>query len=554
ISVPPMVRDSNNLRVDVINRQEERGYRPSPNTPQERDTRTGEPLPERALVLRYENLHPGEVVHATRVLSSDKKDFTRYDRLSLEVHGDSTWANGLNTSQGKVSFGLRLGRDQGNRDSKDYYEVRLHLDTTADLDPSHEALWRRNSFSVRISDLTGLKNNPLYRAFTGRAVSQSAWHEGRGDSSLTLSIVGDPNLGSIDWMRLVIYVDSTASTRQHGEIWVNDLRLEGVDKAAGTAIRSQIQLEFADFINVSGNLQYTNGNFATMSQTKPTPASARTMVDYNTNISIFANKFLPDDWGVAIPVAFTFRGALDRPFTRPQSDLRLYGTGLFDITRDLMDGKLSSIHNPQDSLADIDNRYARVYPTATYEQRSSVRYRKNMLSENFFIRALLERPAMESRQAFSERTEYYRDSRTRDYKYRLTYNLSPRRVPDWRPLEFARDNRFVPDFFSGISVSPLPDKVNLVLADYSFVRTYDVTKPRTELDVIPDQPVVYNVDLAHGFDASWRPLSILGFGYRIDIVRDFDEEHACFARQTFFSSRCGGPLANDLIFAFDDAR
>jgi hypothetical protein len=554
ITVPPMVRDSNNLRVDVINRQEERGYRPSPNTPQERDTRTGEPLPERALVLRYENLHPGEVVHATRVLSSDKKDFTRYDRLSLEVHGDSTWANGLNTSQGKVSFGLRLGRDQGNRDSKDYYEVRLHLDTTADLDPSHEALWRRNSFSVRISDLTGLKNNPLYRAFTGRAVSQSAWHEGRGDSSLTLSIVGDPNLGSIDWMRLVIYVDSTASTRQHGEIWVNDLRLEGVDKAAGTAIRSQIQLEFADFINVSGNLQYTNGNFATMSQTKPTPASARTMVDYNTNISIFANKFLPDDWGVAIPVAFTFRGALDRPFTRPQSDLRLYGTGLFDITRDLMDGKLSSIHNPQDSLADIDNRYARVYQTATYEQRFSVSYRKNMLSENFFIRALLERPAMEYRQAFSERTEYYRDSRTRDYKYRLTYNLSPRRVPDWRPLEFARDNRFVPDFFSGISVSPLPDKVNLVLADYSFVRTYDVTKPRTELDVIPDQPVVYNVDLAHGFDASWRPLSILGFGYRIDIVRDFDEEHACFARQTFFSSRCGGPLANDLIFAFDDAR
>src|SRR5690606_10152892 len=109
---------------------------------------------------------------------------------------------------------------------------------------------------------------------------------------------GDPNLGSINWMRLVIYVDSTATELQEGEIWVNDLRLEGVDRSAGTAIRSQIQLDFADFINVSGNLQYTNGNFATMSQTKPTPAAAVTNVDYNTNLSVFANKFLPDEWGV----------------------------------------------------------------------------------------------------------------------------------------------------------------------------------------------------------------------------------------------------------------
>jgi cell surface protein SprA len=215
ISVPPSARDSNTLNVGVINRQEERGYFQSPNTPRERDTRTGEPLPERALVLRYENLHPGEAVHATRVLSSDKKDFTRYDRLSLEVHGDSSWANGMSPDQGKVSFGLRLGRDQGNRDSKDYYEIRLHLDTTAEIDPEQKQLWRRNSFSVRLSDLTGLKNDPLYRAFTGREVSRNVAHPGGGDS-LTLSVRGSPNLGEIDWMRLVIYADSGGPCATNG--------------------------------------------------------------------------------------------------------------------------------------------------------------------------------------------------------------------------------------------------------------------------------------------------------------------------------------------------
>jgi hypothetical protein len=554
IRVPPEVSDSNTLRVDVINRQEERGYRQSPNTPQERDTRTGEPLPERALVLRYEDLHAGEVVHATRVLAADKKDFTRYDRLSLEVHGDSTWVGGLNANQGKVSLGLRLGRDQGNRDSKDYYEIRLHLDTTASLDPQHAALWMKNSFTVRLSDLTGLKNDPLYRAFTGRSVSKPAWHQGRNDSSLTISITGNPTLGLIDWMRLVIYVDSGAVERQRGEIWVNDLRLEGVDKAAGTAIRSQIQLDFADFINISGNLQYTNGNFATLSQTKPTPAKATTKVDYNTNVSLFANKFLPDDWGVSIPITLTFNGALDRPFTRPESDLRLSGTGLFDIAGDLLDRKLSSVHNAEDSLRDIDERYARVYQTIAFERRFSVSYRKDMRSENFFTRALLERPTMEYRQAYSERTEYYRDTETRDYKYRLAYNLSPKRPPSWKPLDALKDAKYVPDFLSAMEISPVPERVNLVVADYSFVRDYASSKPRDENEIVQNLPARYTVDLSHGFDLGWKPLRQLNFGYRIDVSRDYNEDRECFDKESFFSRGCGGLFANDLIFAWDDAR
>lgn len=552
ISVPPAARDSNTLSVGVVNRQEETGYFQSPNTPRERDSRTGEPLPERALVLRYENLHPGETVYATRVLSSDKKDFTRYDRISLEVHGDSTWAGGMRPDQGKVRFGLRLGRDQGNSDSKDYYEIRLHLDTTAEIDPDQAQLWNRNSFSVRLSDLTGLKNDPLYRAFTGRAVSHNLPHPGGGDS-LEISVTGNPNLGEIDWMRLVIYADSGATTRQTGEVWVNDLRLEGVNKSAGTAIRAQLQLDFADFVSVSGNLQYTNGNFATMSGTKATPAEAVTRIDYNTSVALYANKFLPDDWGVSLPVTMQFNGALDRPFTRPFSDLQLGGTGLFDIARDIAEGKLSSVHDPADSLHDIDDRYARVYQTSTYEERFSVSYRKDMRSQSFLTRALLERPELEYRQALSGRTEYYSDAGTRDYKFRLAYNLSPKKAPLWRPLEKAKDSKYVPGFLSALEIEPLPEKINLVLADYSFVRDQTVTKPRDEFETVQNLPAQYTVDLSHGLDVGWKMFQFLNLGYRVDINRDYNEDHECFARGAFFSGGCGSPLASNLIFAFDDA-
>lgn len=555
VDTPPSVRDSNTLRVDVINRQEERGYRQSPNTPQERDTRTDEPLPERALVLRYDNLHPGEVVGATRILANDPKDFTRYDRLSLEVHGDSSAVPGGAAGQGRVRFGLRLGKDLGNRDSRDYYEIRLHMDTTATLDPEHRALWQRNSFTVRLSDLTGLKNDPQYRPFAGRELSRRVWHPGRADSSLELSIIGNPNLGAINWMRLVIYVDSGATQTQRGEIWVNDLRLEGVDRTAGTAIRSQIQLEFADFINVSANMQYTNGNFATMSQTKSTPANSNTTVDYNSTFSVFANKFLPDEWGVSIPVTFTYQGALNRPFTRPFSDMQLGGTGLFDISRDLLEGKLSSIDNEGDSTQDVKNRYARVYQTADYREGFNISYKKEMRSRSFVTRALLERPAMEYRYAGSEHTEYYRNDDTRDYKYRLTYNLSPKTVPSYRPLESASRSKYVPDDFAALSFSPLPERVNLVVADYSFVRAFTETKPRDELEVVTPTPAVYNVDLSHAFDLEWKLFSFLNFGYRLDVNRDFDLDRQCFDRESFFAASCeNGRSARSLIFSFDDSR
>ena len=89
IRVPQTISDTNRLQVKVINKQEETSYQLSPNTPKEKDTRTDEPLPERSLVLKYENLHPGEVVGATRLLGSDPKDLTLYDRIRMEVHPDS---------------------------------------------------------------------------------------------------------------------------------------------------------------------------------------------------------------------------------------------------------------------------------------------------------------------------------------------------------------------------------------------------------------------------------------------------------------------------------
>ncbi len=557
VSVPPTVADSNTLRVDVLNSQQNPGYenKLSPTTPKEIDTRTNEPLPELALVMHYQNLHPGEAVGATRLLPNDVKDLTQYARLSLAVHSDSNWAtNSPNYQPGenRVSFALQLGLDEGDGNSKDFYEIRLHMDTTAQLDPSQRSLWTQNSFSVNLSDLEGLKNDPIYRAFNGRMVSHHAYFAGRGDSSLKLSVVGNPNLGKINWMRLVVYVDSGANQKQQGEIWINDLNLEGVNRASGTAIRSQIQLDFSDFISVSGNLQYTNGNFTTLTQAMATPTNAKSTVDYNTNFSLYANKFMPDEWGVSMPISVQYRGALDRPFTIPSSDVTLQGTDLSDMTGDLLGGHLSSIHNPADSLKDVDDRNARVYQSLTSEEQFSVSYHKDMRSKNWLTQALLERPDFQYHYDGSEHSEYYQEADSRSYQFRLTYNLSPTTDPSYKPFSFADKWKYMPGAVSGLQVTPLPDKFNLVLADYSFVRSFILNKPHNVFDQIDTVPVQYTVDLSHGVDLEWKPLSFFDFGYRLDVVRDLDPDHACVDGDNILSSSnpCG-PFAANMLFAWD---
>jgi cell surface protein SprA len=562
IRVPAAVADSNRLKVAILNNQEQRGYVQSPNTPTDRDTRTDEPIAERSLVLRYENLHPGEAVGATRLLGSDPKDLTQYDRIRMDVHPDSNWIKGMEgfrPGQNRVSLGLRLGKDQGNRDSRDFYEIRIHMDTAGIYDKKHVALWERNSFNVRISDLVGLKNDSLYLAFNGRPVSKQAWHAGRQDSSLTLALVGNPTLSRIDWMRLVVYVDSGATETQVGEIWVDDLRLEGVDHSAGSSMRTQLQLDFSDFVNVSGNLTYRNGGFTTMSETKATPANSQTTVDYNGNLSMFANKVFPDQWGVSLPLTLQYHGAISRPFTRPASDLTLGGTDLADILRDLRDNHVSVLDS-LDSLSDIQRRYARVYQSTVFENKFTAAYKKEHRSSNYLNQIFFERPDLQYSYSSSKKDEFFAASRARNYNTRVLYSLSPFENKTYKPLAFAEKWALMPGFLSGVEFEPYPDRFNLTLADLSFVRSENVNKPRNQEDqplVIPPQ---YNVALTHGVDLDWTLLTFLKFGVRTAVDRDFDNEHGCFD-ESFWGQggdgNCGaggngGFLASNLVFDWDD--
>ncbi len=550
IAIPPVLSDSNRLSVEVIDKREDKfRYQQSPSIKVERDTRTDEPLPERSLVLKYDNLHPGEEVSATRTLSGETKDLTMYQRILLDIHPDST--KNINRTQNRVSIAFQFGRDRGDKNSDNYYEIKVHLAKVPDDKDLHRNLWIANSISVPLKEISALKisEDSLYelRRYASRKIAPP-----EGGDSLELSVVGEPSLSQISWMRLVIMVDDTAGSKQSGEIWVNDLRLEGVSKSFGTAMRSSLQLDFADFLTLSGQAQYRNGDFTTMSETKKTPAQSVSQVNYDANIILSANKFLPDAWGVGLPLSLSYKGSLNRPFVKPNSDVILEGHDFNDIFHDLIDDNLSTAEG--DTSFERSSRYSRAFQSTFFQQKFTTNYTKQRRTDNLFLRALVERPELSYSVTNSEKIDIFSQNYTWVYSTRLTYDLSPQNNRSYKPFAFSEKWKYMPKAFSGFDVTPLPDKVNLTLADLTYSRNHEIREPQRLCD-LRNELVNYDVQMSHGADMEYRPFSFLGLSYRLGVNRDFDPYYQSFDRNNLFdASSREGFLASNLIFDLDPRR
>lgn len=543
IRPPTETPDTNNLRVLVINNREEKNnYTSSPNTTIEKDTETDEPVQEQSLLLKYENLHPGEQVYATRLFTGQMRDFTEYGRLLLEMHPEASGTS----SQNDLDFVMQFGRDNGNEQSDNYYEIRLPLDKNLDRNTDAATLWKRHAIDVNLGELAALKNDTSWLQL--RKVSRTVYNKAREDSSLSIGVVGDPSLSQINWMRLSLAVHPTAIDRQSGEIWVNDLRLEGVNKAWGTAVRASFQSEFADFVTVSGNTSINHGNFNSFTSERKSPALSKTTLEYSSLISVFANKFLPDEWGVQIPLSLNYLGTIERPFTKPSSDIPLSSTGILNVAEDLFSQELDT----QDSASDLNERNSRAYQTRSQKETFSTSYRKERRSKSFLTQTLAERPSFEF--VFNENELHgpKQSDSTRNYKTLMQYDLSPYEPKTYRPLGFIKNWILVPKFIKDFEFSPYPEQMNVTTFNLFYQRSHNISFSGSDAT---DNGADYQVDLSHGFRFNWKTFNFLAFNYSIEISRDFDKWYEDFGSEDFFSTNSGhGLFASDIVFSGHDKK
>ncbi|MBO6076363.1 MAG: cell surface protein SprA [Fibrobacter sp.] len=552
--------DTTYIKVSTINNRENaKQYYKSPNTVTERDADSNAPLKETALVLEYHDMSPGQEVGVTRLFETDTKNFSAYKSLKMEIHYENGGES--KTDKPPVRFALQFG--EGSIDgSRDYYEwsfrpkdLDMSVCTPDRVQDCHEQNWIDNAFAMDLSDFSDLKRgrHPPYLEPVVKNLG--------GEREERIRLVGNPSITKVDWIRFVIIADSSASRNDlKGTFWVNDLRLSDMDTEWGYAARVNGQVNFADFISLSGAVRYQDGDFATLSNSgrspKPDLATAASQLDVSADISVALNKFLNDSLGYHIPMAFSYHSTTKRPYMKPTDDMRLKKSSFVDLTGDMFQGDLAVESDDEENRL-RDYAESKGYESYVQDLGFSVSYHKDYKASEtklgeFLSQTFLERPALSYSYHQSEGRATTSADSTYSYHTLFEYKLGTFSMFKFKPFEGLAKYSWLKEL-SKTEFEPWPQTFDLTLFDFSYVRYVNQTRDPDFVEPQVDKVVTYTAELNHKLNMRWNIFSFLSTNYSINIRRDMfgGGDREAFTKENFFSFDEGGLFASGYIFDHD---
>ena len=547
-------KDTTYISVTTINNRENANkYHKSPNTTTERDSDSNAPLKETALVLDYHNMRPGQEVGVTRIFETDVKDFSSYRSLKMEIHYET------DATSVPVRFAIQFG--EGSLEgSKDYYEwsfrpVNYSCKGSERVQDCHERNWLENAFAMDVADFSDLKRGrrPPYL----NAVEKDLG----GARDEKLKLVGNPSITSIDWMRFVIIADSSASEDDlKGTFWLDDLRLSDMDTEWGYAARTGGQVNFADFISLSGTVRYQDGAFATLSTTngspKPKTSVAASQLDVASDFTMNLNKFLDDSAGFHIPLSFGYHSSTKRPYMKPTDDMMLKKSSFVDLTGDMFQNRLE-VDSDKEEQELRDNAESKGYQSYTRERNIGISYRKDYHAHDSKIgevmsQIFLDRPAFSYSYNESEGRSTSSADSTYSYHTIIEYKLGTFSLFRFKPLDGLSKYDWLKPI-SKTEFEPWPQTFDLTIFDLNYVRYVNQNRDPDYVEPQVDKIVTYTTELNHKLNMRWNIFSFLTTSYSLNIKRDMygGGDREAFVKKNFFTSRDGGLFASDYIFDYD---
>ncbi len=551
--------DTTYVTVTTINNRENHDkYHKSPNTTTERDSDSNAPLKETALVLDYHNMNPGQEVGVTRIFETDKKDFSSYKSLKMEIHYETE------AEETPVRFAIQFG--EGSLEgSSDYYEwsfrpIKKQSPCPTREQDCDEENWLANAFAMDLVKFSNLKKKrrPPYIDAVVEKISPKEGEESRDE---VIRLVGNPSITSIDWIRFVVIADSNASASDlKGTFWLNDLRLSDMDTDWGYAARVNGQVNFADFISLSGAVRYQDGNFATLSTSggspKPKISEAASQLDVAGDFTMNLNKFLNDSAGFHIPLSMGYHSTTKRPYMKPTDDLHLRKDNFIGMTSDMFTGDLNvASNNEEEKLR--DNTDSKGYQSYVREKNFGISYRKDYKAHETRLgevlsQMFLERPAFSYSYNESESRSTTSADSTYSYHTVLEYKLGTFSMFKLKPFEKLSKYSWLKDIARS-DFEPWPQTFDLTLFDLNYVRYVNQNRDPDYVEPQVDKVVTYTTELNHKLNVRWNIFSFLTTSYSLNIKRDMfgGGDREGFAKENFFTTRNGGLLASGYVFDFD---
>lgn len=262
---------------------------------------------EASLYMKVKNL--SKTTDASRgVFKNVNLDLRRYKTLQLFVHAQDLRNTSNNALDPNLKFFIRFGSDA----TDNYYEYETSLKYTSLNSVLPLDIWpSENNVYLNLQDFVNAKIN---RDKSGVSLDQRVRYTEYGDANKTIYTKGRPSLGNIT--TVLMGVRNTSDQSKDVVLWVDELRLSGIDDKGGYAGNASLDFNLGDFASVNANAALSTVGFGFIDQ-KPMQRQQTDNTAYSVNTNVNIDKFLPEKAGMKIPVNYSYTQTVEDPKYNP---------------------------------------------------------------------------------------------------------------------------------------------------------------------------------------------------------------------------------------------
>ncbi|WP_229310971.1 T9SS outer membrane translocon Sov/SprA [Larkinella soli] len=261
-------------------------------------------LNEQSMSLSVTNLRDGDSRAAYRNTNQDLL-FRERLRMNIHLHSDDN-------ADGQVSAFIRLGTDF----TDNFYEIEIpNLKATPQGTQPADVVWPSdNELDIAFEELINLKaekNRQLTRTSATPFTLTSL------DGRYKLTVVGNPDLSAVQVIMIGVRNPKSPDERpQTFTVWVDELRATGFDQTAGRAAVGVLNAKLADVATVTASGKITTFGFGGVQQ-RIAERARETTTEYGIQSAISVDKFLPEKWGLRIPLFINYDRRHIQPHFNP---------------------------------------------------------------------------------------------------------------------------------------------------------------------------------------------------------------------------------------------
>jgi len=281
---------------------------------------------EQSLTLDVCGLQDGDARAAYKNVGFDVRT---YKKLKMYVHGEETVNNTMNDKD--VTVFIRLGTDFVDN----YYEYELPLYLTPWLTSSPEAIWPTgNDVEIVFDDLLNLKMRRNELAGVGNSSVSTAVEYSIADPAnpdRRIKVKGSPNLQGIKTVMIGVRNPGKNDVNPWSDdglakclqVWVNELRLTDFVDDGGSAAVAQMEIQAADFANVTMSGSYSGINWGAVdSRVQDRQRNERMSFDFQSTMQL--GQFLGSRAKISIPFFYGYSVGVINPEYDPfNPDIKL---------------------------------------------------------------------------------------------------------------------------------------------------------------------------------------------------------------------------------------